>query len=116
MGGEPFTLYVRRIAEPLHELLAQETATWAEVDAVFARFGTGRQVKGTGLIVVDANNPTVGANAAQVARFSSRDRLEARQGSFEPALERTLAFASSGIEDFRDDVRLKAGRPPSMRS
>lgn len=114
MGAEPFTVYVRRIAEPLRELLAKETVTWAEIHAVFAQFGTELQPKGTGLIVVDAHDPRTVAKASQVARFASRDRLEARLGPFEPAAERTLTFASSGIDDFRDYVKLKAG--PAVRA
>lgn len=30
MGSEPFTIYVRRIAEPLRELLKGDEVTWAE--------------------------------------------------------------------------------------
>ncbi len=114
MGAEPFTIYVRRIAEPLRELLAGDEVKWSDVHGVFARFGTELSVKGTGLLVVDANDPRTFAKASQVARFASRDRLEARLGPFEPAVERTLSYATSGMDDFRDYVRFKAG--PAVRA
>lgn len=107
-GERPFTEWVRDVASDLKVALTKEGVTWDNVQSVLASRNLELQPKGSGLIVVDRDDPTLVAKASQIARFASRERLEAVLGPFptrEPECERTLSFAESGRERFRDYVR-----------
>jgi len=89
-GDRPFTEWVRDAAPALRTVLGRTGVTWPDIHATLADSNLELRAKGSGLIVVDRNDPGLVAKASHIGRFASRGRLEAVLGAFqEVGSERT---------------------------
>lgn len=88
----PFADWVQTAAPDLRALLQTGNPSWEQVHARLAEFDLRLERKGSGLVVVDQNDPTHVAKASQIGRFASKNRLESILGPFR-ADERTFGPA-----------------------
>lgn len=79
----PFAQWVQTAAADLRALLQTDGASWEQVHARLAEFNLRLEQKGSGLIVVDRDDPTRVAKASQIGRFASKNRLESLLGPFQ---------------------------------
>jgi hypothetical protein len=80
-GGRPFTEWVQEAAPALKATLARQGAELEDVQRTLATFGLELRTKGSGLVVVHHEDPSLVAKASQIARFMSREKLEQQIGS-----------------------------------
>ncbi len=90
-GDRPFTEWVREAAPALKATLAHDGVAIEDVQRTLGDFGLELQRKGSGLVVVHHDDPSLIAKASHVARFLSREQLEQRVG---PLDERVPTFRS----------------------
>lgn len=87
----PFAEWVQVAASDMRAILNGPDASWAQLHARLAEFNLRLEPKGSGLIVVDREDPQLVAKASQIGRFASRSRLEAQLGPFQPDAARAIA-------------------------
>lgn len=88
-GERPFTEWVQEAAPALKATLAREGVGLDDVQRTLDAFGLELRAKGSGLVVVHHEDPSLVAKASQVARFLSREQLEQRVG---PLADRVPVF------------------------
>lgn len=93
---QPFAEWVQVAAADMKAILNGPDASWAQLHARLAEFNLRLESKGSGLIVVDREDPQLVAKASQIGRFTSRARLEAQLGPFQPDVARTPATETPG--------------------
>jgi hypothetical protein len=121
-GEQPFTEWVQEAAPALRATLAREGVGLDDVQRTLDAFGLELRAKGSGLVVVHHEDPSLVAKTSQIARFMSRERLEQRVGSLadrvpgfkapERAVERMVPAAhvpsrSTNVERDEDFRRLQ---------
>jgi hypothetical protein len=115
-GDRPFTEWVQEAAPALKATLARPGVELGDVQRTLATFGLELRAKGSGLVVVHHEDPSLVAKASQIARFMSREKLEQQIGRLadrvpafkapERAVERmepARAGPSRSITDERDE-------------